>query len=178
MTTHVMLDLETLGTSNDAVVLSIGAVKFDGSTFEELDAFHVAIDPVSCQKVGLKIDAATVMWWLNPDRYDARVALASHERHDLATALDGFQQWFGNETLPVWGNGASFDNVILRNAYTALGMDCPWEFWHDRCFRTMKNLMPLVKPDRTGTHHDALEDARFQLTHLSLVAQGMRISVS
>jgi hypothetical protein len=61
---HVMLDLETWGTGNDAVVVSIGACKFDKNDI--LDAFHVGVDPKSCMELGLKVDAGTILWWMDP----------------------------------------------------------------------------------------------------------------
>lgn len=168
MSVQVMIDLETFGTGNDAVILSIGAVKFDPETsgMPLTDGFYVAIDPRSCVAAGLKMDASTVMWWMDEDRDEARRALMSTERLDLVTALEGFTMWFGHESLPVWGNGATFDNVILRSAFRATGQDCPWHFWHDRCYRTVKNLAPGVELQREGTHHHALADARSQAAHL------------
>ena len=65
----------------------------------------------------------------------------------------------------VWGNGASFDNVLLATAYKRLGMETPWPFWKDRCFRTMKNVCK-VDHSFEGTAHNALDDARSQAQHL------------
>ena len=48
MTTHGMIDLETLGTAQNTVVLSLGAVKFD--PFNNLDPTHALyIDILWCQ---------------------------------------------------------------------------------------------------------------------------------
>ena len=168
---NIMLDLETLSTANNALILSIGAVKFDphGEGLDE--KFHVAIDPHSAQAAGLHISASTVLWWMEPDRADARHELLKHTQVDLATALDGFATWMG-APLPVWGNGAAFDNVILRSAYEAIGLTCPWDFWDDRCYRTLKNLNLKVKLERSGTHHNALDDACTQAEHLQRMLRG------
>src|SRR4051812_35955260 len=85
---HVMLDLETWGTGNDAVIVSVGACKFDRE--EILDRFHVGVDPTSCQALGLKIDAGTVLWWMSADQRAALDAWLQLERVDLASALVGF----------------------------------------------------------------------------------------
>jgi DNA polymerase III epsilon subunit-like protein len=162
--TDVMIDIETLGTGSDAVILSLGAVKFDRSYI--LDTFYVAIDPTSCQQYGLTIDASTVLWWMDEERAKARSELLEQPMHDLYTALDGFAQWYGTESLPTWGNGASFDNVVVRNACAKAGVECPWRFWHDRCYRTMKNLNPAIEVMREGTHHNAVADALHQAKHL------------
>lgn len=171
-----MLDLETLGNGNEAVILSIGAVKFTNK--ELLDRFHVAIDPETCQAFGLKVDASTVMWWLDGDRQSAREALLEHTQIDLASALRGFAEWVGNESTPIWGNGSTFDNVILRNAYQACGMEYPIKFWHDWCYRTVKNLVPAISIDRSeGIHHDALADAENQARHLQALLEHLGVDL-
>ena len=71
--------------------------------------------------------------------------------------------------MPVWGNGATFDNVILSNAYKAAGMEQPWKFWDDRCYRTVKGLLPDIKIERLGTHHNAVYDAMSQARHLQFL---------
>lgn len=169
--TEVMLDLETLGTGNNAIILSIGAVKFNDD--EITDRFHAAIDPVSCQALGLKIDASTVLWWLDPERADARATLLDFDRIDLASALDGFARWVG-EPCNMYGNGSTFDNVILRNAYAAAGLEYPVKFWQDLCYRTLKTETPFISYERVGTHHNAVDDAETQAVHLQSIRKHHR----
>lgn len=169
MTTHIMVDIETLGNGNDAAILSIGACKFNAT--EILDKFHVAVDPESSTAYGLKMDASTVMWWLHADRAAAREVLLSHPTVDLPSALHGFATWVGPDSVPMWGNGATFDNVILRSAYRAAGEEYPVRFWDDRCYRTMKNMAPDIKIVREGTYHDALDDAVNQAKHLQRIVE-------
>jgi hypothetical protein len=157
------------------VLLSLGAVKFTQE--EVLDRFYVAIDPVSCERIGLRMDASTVLWWMSKDRALAREALLENGSPmiSISDALQGFADWFGPESVPLWGNGATFDNVILRNAYTVAGMEPPWKFWHDRCHRTLKSLAPEIKPERNpfsnGIEHHALGDALWQVEQLQGVAK-------
>jgi hypothetical protein len=66
----------------------------------------------------------------------------------------------------VWGNGASFDCVILGNAYRAVGDEPPWKYFNERCYRTAKAMLPAVPFERIGTHHHALDDAASQAQHL------------
>ena len=63
------------------------------------------------------------------------------------------------------GNGADFDLPILAAAYAAVGLSVPWKPYNGRCYRTLKNLAPVVKLARPGTHHNALDDARTQAVH-------------
>lgn len=161
MKTQVMIDLETFGTKPGSVIVSIGAVKFDRS--EIYSEFYQVIDPADCQRYGLTLDADTVKWWLTKDEA-ARSAIAS-KGEPLEQVLCALTQWMGND-CEVWGNGASFDNALLAAAYKQTGIPLPWKYWNDRCYRTMKDVFPGVKMERTGTHHNALDDARSQARHL------------
>lgn len=161
---HVMIDLETLGTEGSPVILSIGAVKFTAAGV--VDEFHALISPRSCQAVGMTIDSDTVLWWLTQAEA-ARLAIAMTgtvgQRVDFA--LNDFKIWFG-EDKPVWGNGASSDNVWLTNAFAACKLDAPWGFWNDRCYRTIRTMFPHISAPPPKVRHDALEDARSQALHL------------
>ena len=172
MTTDVMADLETLGTNSFAVILSIGAVKFDPfgdpEAEDAYDTFHVYVDPASCVMHGLSMDTSTVMWWLAQSK-ESQTYQTEAKRIGLPEALAEFSKWFGDKSLPLWGNGATFDNVILGNAYRACGMEQPWKFWDDRCYRTVKDLAPEIEIERLGTHHNAVHDAMSQARHLQFV---------
>lgn len=179
MTLHTMIDLETLGTKHNAVILSLGAVKFDPWKLGVIeDRFYVTVDAASCQAHGLTIDARTVMWWFDKDRDAARASLLESERVDLGTALEGFAMWFG-EPMPVWSSGAAFDNTILCNAYKAIGLQCPWQFWHNRCYRTLKAFAPELKVGAAYgvLRHHALEDATTQALQLQGIIASLGVMV-
>jgi exodeoxyribonuclease VIII len=74
----------------------------------------------------------------------------------------------------VWGNGATFDNVILANAYDACRIRRPWKYYADMCFRTVRNQYPHVQVKRQGTHHNALDDALTQAHHLQAIYKEMQ----
>lgn len=179
MATHVMIDLETLGTSPGSVIWSIGAVKFDPLATDLIDTFHVVVDVRDAVARGFNIDAGTMLWWMDPSRTAPRDALLAVDPIDAFSALHGFAQWFGTETMPVWGNGATFDNVLLRAAMEKVGVECPWRFWQDRCYRTVKSMPGIPDIERLGTHHDALSDAISQARHLQAIckAKGVMFDV-
>jgi len=162
MQNNVMIDLETMGTSPQSPIIAIGAVKFN-LTDGIVDRFYHVVSLKSCMDEGLIPAADTILWWLDQSE-DARQQLL-RSAIPIDVALMGFGLWLGDDAR-VWGNGAAFDNVILSNAYRALGLNQPWEFYNDRCYRTMKNMFPQVAMDRIGTHHNALNDAESQATHL------------
>lgn len=187
MTTHCMIDLETLGTKNGSALLSLGAVKFSTTDYSIWEQFYVRIDPKSCQQVGLGIDADTVAWWLHPDRALARDALLAEEPMDLHTALDGFADWYSTDLppvqggIPTWGNGATFDNVLLRTAFERVGIDCPWAYYNDRCFRTLRALAnrevwDAVTPAEGMAHH-ALCDAVYQARVMQVIVKNLGLAI-
>lgn len=159
---NVMVDLETLGTGPNSVIISIGAVEFDTMHQVLGRVFHMVIEPQSCVEAGLQIDASTVMWWLQQSKEAREVFKAKN--NTLIEVLQQFSQWYP-KGAPLWGNGATFDNVILSNAYSATDIKQPWSYAKDRCYRTLKNLMPEIKQEAVGVAHNALDDAKYQALH-------------
>ncbi|EPT9828680.1 3'-5' exonuclease, partial [Escherichia coli] len=83
----------------------------------------------------------------------------------------------GEFFVQVWGNGTSFDNVILRRSYERQGIPCPWRYHNDRDVRTIVELGKTIYFDaRTvipfeGVRHNALDDARHQAKYVSAIWQ-------
>ncbi len=173
MKTRIMLDLETLGTAPGSVILSIGAVKFNENGV--YDDFHIGINIQSCLDAGLTISGDTLMWWMDPERNDARAQWVdpSFDKFVLPSALHQFSNWVftPHSEIEMWGNGASFDNSILGAAYDKIGLQAPWKRdFANRCYRTMKSMYPQIRmPKREGTHHNAVDDATSQVNHLILM---------
>ena len=162
---HIMLDLETMGNGNRAAIIAIGAVSFNSSGVKERFYQQVRID--MSIDAGLEMDASTVLWRLQQSDA-ARSAFKGNEKAtSLCDALDDFARWYASVGgVEVWGNGAAFDNTILSAAYRLTGIEQPWKFWNDRCYRTLKAMYPQVKMARSGTHHNAVDDAHSQADHL------------
>lgn len=167
---NVMVDLETLGVSYNAVILSIGAVEFDETGIGR--KFYMNVNPQSCVDAGLEINPDTVMWWMKQSE-KARSAF-NEKSNDLYDVLTVFSSWFPKEAC-LWGNGATFDNVILTNAYRKIDIKQPWSYSKDRCYRTLKSLFPDVKPDEdVGTAHNALDDAIYQAQHAAKILKVLK----
>lgn len=115
VTNHVMLDLETLGTRPGSVILSIGAVEFDLRVGLGRE-FYVEISQYSSRHIGFTVDQDTVDWW-EEQSAEARGLLARTSSGGLLphVALQQFNAWLSPDPL-VWGNGAAFDNALLREA--------------------------------------------------------------
>ena len=169
-----MIDLETLGTRPGDVILSIGAVKFNDIGLGE--EIHLTIDAESCKAAGLRAQKSTLDWWAKQSA-EARKAAFSGEL-SLEAALLKLTMWMPpTDTAVVWGNGANFDNALLAAAYRAVKLDTPWNFWNDRCYRTMMALFPQPKQTRVGTHHNALDDAKTQALRLIDVTTTNKITL-
>jgi 3' exoribonuclease, RNase T-like len=164
---HYMLDLETMSLESNAAIVSIGCVRFEinehtlGKDFtpELEDVLHLNVSLASSVAAGLHIDPSTVTWWLGQSDA-ARASLQTPRPIALSDALI-LTRTFLRVTTPagVWGNGASFDNVVLRNAYKAIGYAVPWSHWSDRCYRTMRALKPSGLKIEPDIAHNALSDA-------------------
>ena len=166
---NIMLDLETMGNGNRAAIIAIGAVSFDSGGI--IDRFYRQVSLQSSVDIGMEMDASTVLWWMKQSD-EARAAFRGNENADhIAIALQDFAKWCESvceniDDLSVWGNGAAFDNTILSSAYRLAGIRQPWMFWGDKCYRTIKAMHPDILLERTGTHHNAVDDAESQANHL------------
>jgi len=170
---NVMIDLETLGKRSNAVIIAIGAVVFDEEGIE-VDDFYINVDPQSCIDIGMKMDASTVMWWMQQS--DEARAVFKKPGFPIQRALMKLSFWLTNHTpvdRRVWGNGSTFDNVILTNAHHLSNMQPAWKYSKDRCYRTLKALLPNIEHERNGIHHNALDDARYQAEHCIKLLKGI-----
>jgi DNA polymerase III epsilon subunit-like protein len=166
---HIMLDLETLGTRPGDTILSIGAVWFTPEG-EEKSTFYCTINQESSKAAGLRAQKSTIEWWQKQSP-EAREAAFKGEL-GLESALKQFSMWLPpGESNLIYGNGANFDNTLLAAAYRALKQEVPWKYWNDRCYRTISAMFQKSRVERTGTYHNALDDARTQAKRLTHMAQ-------
>ena len=166
---HVMLDLETFGSRPGSVIVSIGMVRFGAAHLGE--EFYRLIDPNSCVELGMTMDPDSIMWWLAQSD-PARASLTGSPGDHIRVALqDASAFLLQTVNTCVWGNGATFDNVLLSEAYRMANLQRPWSHRLDRCFRTMKLGFPTNPPAREGTHHNALDDAKHQAIWLQKIYQ-------
>ncbi|EHW7736522.1 3'-5' exoribonuclease [Escherichia coli] len=173
---HLSVDLETMGTNPDAPINSIGGKFFDPATGEMGPEFSKAID---LETSGGIIDRKTIKWWAKRSR-EAQSAIFTDEI-SLDVALRLFIEFIeknsGGCFVQVWGNGANFDNVILRRSYERQGIPCPWLYYNDRDVRTIVELGNAIGFDVRmaipfeGVPHNALDDARHQAKQVSAIWQ-------
>ncbi|QTA06806.1 exonuclease [Escherichia albertii] len=173
---HLMIDLETMGKNHDAPIISVGAVFFEPQTGDLGPEFSKTIN---LETAGGVIDRDTIKWWLKQSR-EAQSAILTDEI-PLDDALLQLREFIDENSseffVQVWGNGAIFDNIILRRSYERQGLPCPWRYCNDRDTRTIVELGKAIDFDaRTdipfeGERHNALDDARYQAKYVSAIWQ-------
>lgn len=162
MANHLMIDFETLGTTHDTAVVSLGAVIFDREAIkkEKLWLFNLTGQLDGRRRF---TTADTITWWLS----QGEKARAVFEKAQLeGVLLKDFVLQFLEFVPPsldarIWGNGATFDIPIIEHILYQFGAKAPWKFWNHRCYRTMKACFGVDKKFE-GTKHDALDEAKHQ----------------
>ncbi|QLR43718.1 3'-5' exoribonuclease [Enterobacter sp. RHBSTW-00994] len=179
---HLMVDLETMGNKANAPIVSIGAVFFDPDTGTAGAEFYKIISLESAMSSGGIPDASTIIWWLKKSP-EARAEIVADDAIPLDDALLQFNEFIaenaanGSASVQVWGNGASFDNVILKSSYDRTGIHCPWVHWNDRDVRTIVELgkavgfTPRYEIPFEGEAHKAIADAHHQVKYVSAIWQ-------
>lgn len=171
---NIMVDLETLGMSPGAIILSIGAVTFDpiAKTVDTDAGFYTVLSWKDGEALGMKRHKSTEEWWGKQSAEARKVLHHSHKsKVTVKKGLEDFNAWIGQQASPnsvlMWGNGSDFDNALLAVAYELADVPIGWKFWNSRCFRTLKavgeaHVGKIDLPLREGTFHNALDDAIHQ----------------
>ena len=173
-----MIDLETMDNRPTSAITAIGVVIFNKT--EVIDRFYTPVNLSSSVAAGMTMSAETVKWWMNQSAAARKIYDESEGSPlNLDTALR-MLSYFIKEHKPafIFGNGSDFDNVILRTAYELSGETMPWAFWQNVCFRTMKTMFVLPeKPQRDGVHHNALQDAEYQVKWLQKIIEHRQLNM-
>ena len=178
--TDIMIDLETLNTTPDSTILTIGAVKFDpfGRETQEpkMEKFYVKVDIDSCDRIGLTTSDDTLAWWASQTKEAQEAAFDPEGRIDIVDAFNQLYKFCWGAKR-VWSNGSCFDIVICEHVFRKINRACPWKFWEVRDVRTAFDLG--IDPKRPPvTAHHALEDAWNQAVGIQNVYNTLRTSTT
>ena len=179
MRKDIMVDIETLGTGENATVFQVSAMSFDLTTGDKHDSINLIGD---IDKYGnLNVDGSTLKWWLNTDKELLTELLneGTYEEYDLFEAL---HKWLEAQTTTgdmkdvyLWGNGILFDNAKLQtNLNGCSGLKYPIYYKNDRDVRTILELASMKSgltedeikksvTDENERKHDAFDDITFQI---------------
>lgn len=176
---HLMIDIETMGKANNAAVFQIAAAFFDPKTAEVGEKFSQLVSLESCTEYGLTMDVSTVMWWM--EQADDARPKSTPDYKPLPEVLISFSEFISanssNKYVKPWGNGATFDLVILKSAFQACNLILPWVFYNERDVRTVVELGRMIgfEPKKEipfqGVKHEALDDCRHQIAYVSAIIQ-------
>lgn len=183
MNKHFMVDIETLSTAVNAVVLSIGAVEFDPLSGKILREFYRELD-LSDQE-NRHVELNTLRWWFkqcqenpanfdliikhNLDKDDVKFAL-----HKLGEFINGGVEYTmtrveGYERVAVWACDPDFDIAILDNLYEDHNLLSPWRYSELRSVRTIRELIKIADMEvpHKEADHNALNDCIRQAKEVS-----------
>ena len=158
----LMIDIEALGNGKNAVIVQIGACYFDRKSGEIGNTFLETIDVEDACKYG-DVDGSTLKWWFSQSNEAIKKVMSGDKK--LLTVFDLFYSFSKNAEC-VWSH-ATYDFVILTNAYKMCGLKPPFGYRTARDIRTLTDLAGIKPPKKKenfkGIEHCALDDAIYQV---------------
>lgn len=164
----VMIDIETLGSRNTSLVVQIGACYFDRETGEIGNSINLNIGYGKGEGLrgydAFTTDFDTIIWWMSQPEATRELVFGG-ERIRIGEAVNILWN-FLQETQCVWSH-ATFDIPILENLFKEFNLKFPVPYRGMRDIRTLMDLADLPKSDapRDGTHHNALDDCKYQVKY-------------
>ena len=158
---YCTIDIETLSVKPNALVLSIGGIKFN----KELEPFSpIYIKPDVDEQVSLKrdIDDSTIEWWSKQDIHAKDEAFSENDRLPLMDTINHLNKWLKG-VEQIWCQGYGFDMVILESLYHDMKNPLSWDYWQIRDSRTLLSFFN-IRPgnSKQDSKHHALHDALTQ----------------
>ena len=152
-----MIDLETLATTPNAAILTIGACKFDPKATDVDSTYYERIVLETQEEYGRVINEDTLAWWSQQGPQIQEDAFGEgDDRIDLKDAMKKLYA-FGLGTSNVWSHGSIFDVVIIEDICRSFQQAVTWKFWEVRDTRTLFDLADVSV--RIEGKHNALTDA-------------------
>ena len=173
-----MIDIETLGTGDMPVVLSMGIVLFDPwedyreTAIEDLNTLYLKPTVESCTDIGCEIDEDTLDWWSTQDVEIIEEAFSEDGREDIQEVMKKLYKFSRNCDF-YWAQGAVFDYNILEHVAKKLQRGVPWRYWQVRDTRSLFGLVDAELPE--ALRHNALYDSYRQVIGLQNVFRLLKI---
>ena len=175
---HIMLDIETLSTAQNALVLSVGVVWFCEKRI--IQTHHIK-NRISTATGDVSKD--TVMWWLKQSD-EARKAITEPQKgvvemseYNLVQELRDILCNYSVDTI--WSQG-SFDQIIIESLMLRNGVDKTQlpKYYKWRDLRTVRKLLAIDNEVRPKVQHNALEDAVAQVKTLQDICKQYDIKLA
>lgn len=160
-----MIDIESLDTSPNCVILTIGAVRFDprGSGVVEKLELRPTLEEQT-EQFNRVINDDTLRWWGEQSADAIEEAMGDRDRMPFRDCMEALYKFCWNRRA-VWSNGAGFDIVAMESAWRNLDMRIPWPYYTVRDTRTLYEIAGVSLKDKkygSKTTHKAVEDAEHQ----------------
>lgn len=166
-----MIDIETLGTRPDCVVLTIGAIKFNPESMDEpFDGFYHRLDVDGQLELGRTVDQDTLDWWNTQPAEVRDEALGEDDRTSITQFIKEFNKALVG-VKSIWAQGPTFDFVILENLYRQTGTPIPWHYWQIRDSRTLFQVVGDPRTPGRDQAHNALADCYYQARGVQQIYQ-------
>lgn len=176
-----VLDCESLGICDNAVILSIGMTYFsigEECSFQDLiqRGFYVKCDRKEQAEKGLKIEKETVSWW--EDQGDeAREVLSNKDTVK-------FKYWSKDFASYLMDNEFKNDSIIMsrhliderwvNNLFLAFKGERIFNYW---CFRDTATALDLLTGNPTGFYVDLPGFIKHNALH-DVAADGMKLKLA
>lgn len=159
----LMLDIETLSTKPNAVILSLGAVKFDPYTnrIDVDEGLDIRVDVDEQTAMGRDVQEETLNWWATQPKEVQEAALGEQGR----ASIEEFTRRLNKIMVgadQIWCQGPAFDMVIIEDLYRSIGKPTPWQFWQVRDSRTLFGVFGDPRDKNRAGAHNALMDCCYQ----------------
>ncbi len=165
--THYMIDIETLSTEPNAMILAIAVVEFNEAEILK----QIVIYPSREEQKKLKrhVCSDTVEWWMN--YAEVFIALKDEPQTDLLESWVLFDDIFRSgkkDSNHVWSKSPSFDLTILKSLFQECDYDIPWNFWNEMDVRTAQFKLDQknLKIDKSLKAHEPLADCLAQIQNV------------
>jgi len=171
MSNEIMIDIETLGTKDTAVVFQIGYVIFDSKTYKTITeaCLDIHIDS-QLNNDDFTISADTLKFWTNPSISAGINESLCAANLSMDNALIKLQEEMATHTPGAYWAKGSFDFNILNHQFDTACIQPQWargfNYTRIRDLRTMMKECG-VKPEKTASHN-ALDDCKYQIRYLQM----------
>ena len=159
----IMIDIESLNTTPDCVILTIGAVLFDprGNGILNKIELRPTIEDQT-ETYNRTINEDTLRWWGTQSEAAQEEALGDRDRMSFKECMEKLYKFCWNQGKP-WSHGAPFDIVVLEHAWRQHNQLAPWAYYNVRDTRTLFDIAGVsLKDGGHITTHKAVEDAERQ----------------
>jgi DNA polymerase III epsilon subunit-like protein len=170
---HVMIDLETLSTENDAAIIAIGAVEFDLDRILQERLWR--LDP---QLTPGRRDLSTIVWWGQQDRAVREFVFGGTLFFE--DVLKSLADWILPmwDTHWVWAGPSTFDLSILKTRYQDAGLTNPINWRKHRDLTTLRAVSDELAisseiPTEGFRAHDPLHDSIKQARRTQVILKSL-----